>query len=72
LADSGYLWLSEPDPAENGEEATREVTDQRPYGDFAPGRFAWILDGIEPLIDPIPATGHQTLWEWEEPVRAVS
>ena len=38
---------------------------QYPYGDFAPGRFAWLLENVQPC-DPIPAKGHQRLWEWEE------
>jgi hypothetical protein len=69
------------------------VEDQHPYGDFAPGRFAWILDDIKPVsrrcplcwgsgswpsptrqlcplclgrlsCQPVPAKGHQGLWEW--------
>lgn len=43
----------------------RVIEDQRPYGDFAPGRFAWILDDIKPLSAPIPAKGKQGLWELE-------
>lgn len=39
------------------------VEDQRPYGDFAPGRYAWLLADIVPC-DPIPAKGKQGLWEW--------
>jgi hypothetical protein len=42
---------------------TREVTDQLPYGDFTPGRFAWLLENVQP-IPTIPAKGHQGLWEW--------
>jgi hypothetical protein len=38
--------------------------DQRPYGDFTPGRFAWLLADIEPLAEPVPAKGRQGLWEW--------
>lgn len=38
------------------------LTGQRPYGDFAPGRFAWLLDNVKP-IDPVPAKGHQGLWK---------
>jgi hypothetical protein len=37
---------------------------QRSYGDYSPGRFAWLLENIQP-IDPVPATGHQGLWEWD-------
>lgn len=39
-------------------------TSERPYGDFTPGRFAWLLDNIEVLAEPIPARGLQKLWEW--------
>lgn len=78
------------------------VSDQMPYGDFAPGRFAWLLEDVKPTTercpscwgtgdheegydpiddttdlrmectrcdgagwcDPVPAKGHQQLWEW--------
>lgn len=70
------------------------IEDQRPLGDFAPGRYAWLLSDIAPttercprcwghgtvnegcwqvccpvcerktVCDPVPATGHQRLWEW--------
>ncbi len=76
-------------------------TDQLPYGDFTPGRYAWLLDDMKPTIercprcwgtgalptgavkpagphfypcpncagegvcDPVPARGHQGLWEWK-------
>ena len=34
--------------------------------DWKPGRFAWILEIIRPVIPPIPATGigGQKLWNW--------
>ena len=37
--------------------------DQFPYGDFRPGRWAWMLDDIKPC-DPVPAKGKQGVWEW--------
>jgi len=40
---------------------------QFPFGDFTPGRFAWPLGNIRRLINPIPALGAQTLWEWNAP-----
>ena len=40
------------------------IDDQLPFGDFAPGRFAWLLTDIEPLPEPVPAKGRQGLWEW--------
>jgi hypothetical protein len=42
----------------------RTVEDQRPYGDFAVGRWAWLLADIKPVGPPVPAKGKQGLWEW--------
>lgn len=42
----------------------KDVTDQLPYGDFTPGRWAWLLDAIKPAVRPVPAKGHQQLWTW--------
>lgn len=46
-------------------EVSEVADDQIPFGDFAPGRWAWILDCIEQLPNPIPARGHQRLWNWK-------
>lgn len=43
------------------------VKSERPFGDYTPGRFAWLLYDIQPLPDPIPARGALGLWEWNEP-----
>lgn len=45
-------------------ESLRDLTDQAPYGDFSPGRYAWLLDDIQPVDPPVPARGRQGLWEW--------
>lgn len=37
------------------------------FGDYTPGRFAWILKDIKPLPEPIPAKGAQRIWNWEVP-----
>lgn len=37
------------------------------FGDYTPGRFAWILEDVQQLPEPIPAKGHQSLWNWEPP-----
>jgi hypothetical protein len=39
------------------------VTCDQPYGDYTPGRFAWLLADIE-AIEPVEARGRQQLWEW--------
>jgi hypothetical protein len=34
------------------------------FGNYSEGRYAWILENIQPLPEPIPAKGAQGLWEW--------
>ena len=42
------------------------ITEQQfAFGDYRPGRFAWVLKDIQPLADPIPARGFQKIWNWE-------
>ncbi len=38
---------------------------ERSFGDYAPGRFAWVLEKVKPLAKPIPAKGSLGLWEWK-------
>lgn len=35
------------------------------FGDYSHGRFAWVLENVEPLPKPIPAKGALGLWEWD-------
>lgn len=35
------------------------------FGDWTPGRYAWELANITPLVKPIPAKGHQRIWNWD-------
>lgn len=32
-------------------------------GDYRPGRFGWLIDGVQLLKHPIPMRGHQGLWD---------
>ncbi|MFP5375735.1 MAG: hypothetical protein ACLGIO_02995, partial [Acidimicrobiia bacterium] len=45
---------------------TEDTTAQIPYGDFAPGRWAWLLADVRALPEPVPAKGHRRLWTWTE------
>lgn len=36
------------------------------FGDYSPCRFAWKLENLRVLPEPIPARGKQGLWEWNE------
>jgi hypothetical protein len=42
------------------------LTDQeRAFGDYTPGRFAWLLANVKALPEPIPAKGALGLWNYE-------
>ena len=34
------------------------------FGDYSEGRYAWILDNVQSLPQPVPAKGSLGLWEW--------
>lgn len=38
------------------------ITDQLPYADFTPGRWALLLDDVRPLPEPVPAKGRPGVW----------
>ncbi len=42
--------------------------DERCFGDYGPGRWAWVFDpaSLRVLPEPIPARGALGLWEWEQ------
>lgn len=40
---------------------------ERMLGNFALGRYGWILTNLRSLEQPITARGAQGLWEWEAP-----
>lgn len=38
---------------------------ERAFGDYTPGRYAWITTGMKAFDSPIPCSGKQGLWNWE-------
>jgi hypothetical protein len=34
------------------------------FGDYTPGRYAWLLADVRPLAEPVPAKGALGLWPW--------
>lgn len=44
------------------EDAADLFPDQIQYGDFSPGRWAWMLRDIRKLNRPVPIQGSQGLW----------
>jgi len=58
---SDWKWVG-PD----GRQYRYELDDQeRIFGDYTPGRYAWLLDNIKRLDQPMPAKGKLGLWEWD-------
>jgi hypothetical protein len=45
--------------------SSRLSEQDRAFGDYSPGRFAWMLDDIVKVVPPIPARGRQGLWHFE-------
>lgn len=42
-----------------------DLTDQeRAFGNYTAGRYAWLLADVEMLPEPIPAKGALGIWEW--------
>ncbi len=35
------------------------------WGNFAQGRWAWLLSAVTAVDPPIPARGYQRLWNWD-------
>jgi hypothetical protein len=44
---------------------------ERSFGDYTPGRYAWMLSDARPLPKPIAATGSMRLWVPDEDVLAL-
>lgn len=40
-------------------------SDEYVFGDFRPGRYAWVLWDIRLLSEPVPAKGKLGLWDFE-------
>lgn len=53
-------------PVENITSVRRKGFARLPYeyafGDYAPGRFGWLLENVQPLTEPVPYRGALGLW----------
>ncbi len=43
-----------------------DTRQEREFGDYSPGRWAWILEDVKRLPEPVPAKGKQGLWYWDK------
>ena len=50
------------------EDIRQFLSDQeKAFGDYGPGRYAWQLASVRVLATPIPARGQQGIWDWKVP-----
>jgi activating signal cointegrator 1 len=52
----GQHYYEVPPPSESSEFA---------FGDYSPGRYAWLLANVRELPEPVPAKGALGLWEYD-------
>lgn len=43
---------------------------EKAFGNYGPGRYAWQLASVRVLATPIPASGKQGIWDWKIPGEA--
>ena len=51
--------------AENGNPERRVELEAEPHGNFAPGRWLWVLEDVRRLEPPRPARGAPGVWQWD-------
>lgn len=51
-------------PGYGSAHTVQEYSSQGPFGDFAVGRWAWLLEDVVPFRAPVPARGGQRIWNW--------
>lgn len=39
-----------------------DISDELDYGDWTPGRWAWLLSDVHRLAEPVPCKGRQGVW----------
>jgi hypothetical protein len=64
----GCVWIGYEWPRNQlvSQRSQHILTDQeRAFGDYTPGRFAWLLANVKALPAPIPAKGALGLWTWD-------
>jgi hypothetical protein len=44
-----------------------DTPQERAFGNYSEGRWAWILEDVQRLDQPVPAKGALGLWEWARP-----
>lgn len=53
-------------PIEPGGLGVRGAEFERDFGDYTPGRYAWVLRNVRPVPSGLTARGMQKLWNWDD------
>jgi len=53
-------------PGTNDERINKLTTEEKGFGDYSPGRYAWILHDPIAFKTPVGAQGSLSLWEFNE------
>lgn len=53
------------DPRGGHNDYTAVLEPEHSFGDYAPGRYAWLLANVRALPEPVPARGALGLWNYE-------
>lgn len=61
----GICNLTDCIPVEQALEHSLMTPLEQHFGDYSPGRFAWLLEDMRPFKEPVPAKGALGLWNWE-------
>lgn len=62
IVDHGSSFLGSRLILDRWDDRNEIIDDQLPYGDFTPGRWAWMLEDVEPRRKPLPWKGQQGIW----------
>ena len=62
LHDCRFIWNSTDSRALNPNTLSEQ---ERAFGDYANGRYAWVLTGAVAFPEPVPARGKLSLWQWD-------
>lgn len=45
---------------------------ERDFGDYSSGRYAWQLENVRVMAEPIPARGFQGIWTWDRTLESLA
>ena len=47
----------------------RLTMEEKAFGDYSEGRYAWIMEDPKPFATPIPARGTLSIWEYQGEIK---